>query len=314
MLKNISGHVTSHVNFLSDTTMTKIQLSLTRSSKRLLHALPLLLLVSITMSGCSNLTSLLFYPKKQYIYTPEKLGLSAERVSIATHDGEILASWLLKSPVEPKGTILFLHGNGENISTHIRSVAWLPQHGYEVFLLDYRGYGQSTGFSTLASALSDIEEAHRWLSNRFMSAENKRPLYIFGQSLGGALAITYTANYQQGLSKIEAMITESAPASWPQVARETMRNHWITWLLQLPASLLPGEYDPEEHISTITTIPILLMHSPDDNIVQYHHGQQLLEKTLGNAVFLETKGGHIAGFNDKNVRQSFLDFLANSQG
>ncbi|MFT7185306.1 MAG: alpha-beta hydrolase superfamily lysophospholipase [Pseudohongiellaceae bacterium] len=273
----------------------------------------MLSLIYIFMSGCTSLSSLLFYPKKQYIYTPEKLGLHAERISITTKDGEILANWLLNSPIEPKGTILFLHGNGENISTHIRSVAWLPQHGYEVFLLDYRGYGQSTGSSTLSSALSDIEDAHRWLSDRLTNAESKRPLFIFGQSLGGALAITYTANYQQGLSKIEALISESAPASWPQVAREAMRSHWITWLLQIPASLLPGEYDPEDHISKIATIPILIMHSQEDTVVEYHHGQQLFEKVHSNATWLETTGGHIAGLHDKRVRQSLLGFLANSQ-
>jgi len=292
--------------------MTKILLLPLLSSKRLLPVV-LLSFVFILMAGCTSLSTLLFYPKKHYVYTPEKLGLSAERISITTSDGETLANWLLTSPIETKGTILFLHGNGENISTHIRSVAWLPQHGYEVFLLDYRGYGESTGVSTLTSALSDIEEVHRWLSGRLKNTQNEAPLYIFGQSLGGALAITYTANYQPDLHKIEALMTESAPASWPQIAREAMRSNWLTWLLQIPASLMPGEYDPEDHIAKITNIPMLLMHSKEDTVVEYHHGQQLFEKTNGNAIWLETTGGHIAGLNDKNIRQSFLDFLASAQ-
>lgn len=294
--------------------MTTTKLLSPYSSSRLWRVLPLTL-VYIFMSGCTSLSTLLFYPKKNYYYTPEKLGLSAERISITTSDGETLANWLLKSPIEPKGTILFLHGNGENISTHIRSVAWLPQHGYDVFLLDYRGYGKSTGTSTLPSALSDIADAHRWLSDSLKNTQNKSPLFIFGQSLGGALAITYTANYQQELRKIEALISESAPASWPQIAREAMRSNWLTWLLQIPASLMPGAYDAEEHIVKITTIPMLLMHSQEDSLVEYHHGQQLFEKAKanGNATCLETKGGHIAGLNDKNIRQSFLSFLVSSQ-
>jgi len=292
--------------------MTKTQLLPLLSFNRVLLVL-LLSFGSIFMSGCTSLSTLLFYPKKHYVYTPEKLGLSAERISITTSDGETLVSWLLKSPIEPKGTILFLHGNGENISTHIRSVAWLPQYGYEVFLLDYRGYGKSTGVSTLTSALSDIEDAHRWLSGRLKSTPNKTPLFIFGQSLGGALAITYTASYQQKLSKIAALISESSPASWPQIAREAMRSNWLTWLLQVPASLMPGDYDPEDHITKITNIPVLLMHSQEDTVVEYHHGQQLFEKANGNVTWLETKGGHISGFNDKSVRQSFLEFLASTQ-
>lgn len=274
------------------------------------YAVLLLTCLSIFLGGCTNLTSLLFYPKTHYVYTPEKLGLTAERINIATPDGEVLENWLLKTAVEPKGTILFLHGNGENISTHIRSVGWLPQHGYDVFLLDYRGYGKSTGSSTLPSALSDVQQAHRWLTNRLSAAGNHQPLYIFGQSLGGALAITYTASYQQGLRKIDALISESAPASWPQIAREAMSNSWITWLLQIPALLMPSEYDPEDHIVKIAVIPVLLMHSPEDKVVAYHHGLQLFEKSNSNAIWLDTKGGHIAGLNEQAIRQTFLAFLA----
>ena len=266
-------------------------------------------MLAVFLEGCSSLSTLLFYPKSQYIYSPEKLGLRAERINLTTSDGEVLANWLLKSAIKTKGTILFLHGNGENISTHINSVAWLPQHGYDVFLLDYRGYGKSTGVSTLPSALSDIADAHRWLSKQSTGERYKKPLFIYGQSLGGALAITYTANYEPQLKKIEALISESAPASWPQIAREAMRSNWITWLLQLPASLMPGAFDAEKHIDKIDNIPLLLMHSQGDTIVSFHHGQQLFEKAKGNAHWLETTGGHIAGLNEKRARKIFLNFL-----
>jgi len=258
--------------------------------------------------GCSSLSSLLFYPKTHYYHQPAQFGLEAESISIKTADKETLTSWFVKSKIEPKGTILFLHGNGENISTHINSVAWLPQHGYEVFLLDYRGYGKSTGASSLSSALSDIEDAHRWLSKR----TTKLPLFVFGQSLGGALAITYTANYNSNLLKIDALISESAPASWPQISREAMRRHWLTWLLQLPASLMPGEYDAEDYISQINSIPILLMHSKQDLVVGYHHSQQLLDVSADNVQWLETQGSHMAGLSYPDAQNSLLSFLTSS--
>jgi len=263
----------------------------------------------IATSGCSNLSAFLFYPNKHYYQHPEQIGLVAERVKIETSDGDVLANWLVQSVIKPKGTILFLHGNGENISTHINSVAWLPVHGYEVFLLDYRGYGRSTGESTLRTALSDIEDAHRWLSNR----KEKRPLYVFGQSLGGALAITYTANYSQDLTHITALVSEAAPASWPRVAREAMRNHWLTWLLQVPASLITARYDAEDHLPNITSIPILIMHSKQDSVVAYHHGKDLYEAAGDNAQWLELKGKHIAGLNDSVAKDSLLMFLESNR-
>jgi len=264
-----------------------------------------LLLIACFLSGCSNLSTFLFYPQKHYYQYPEQLGLNAERVNIKTKDGETLVNWFLKSPIETKGTILFLHGNGENISTHINSVAWLPKYGYEVFLLDYRGYGESSGTSTLASAFQDIDDAHRWLSAR----QESSPLFVLGQSMGGALAITYTAQYDKNLNKIAALIAESAPASWPQVAREAMSKSWVTWLLQIPVSLIPSEYDAQDHIGNIKATPILLMHSKQDPVVAYHHSQQLFERGLGRAQWIETEGGHIGGFNGAFIREKFLDFL-----
>jgi alpha-beta hydrolase superfamily lysophospholipase len=268
----------------------------------------LIALLTLVLSGCNSLSPLLFFPQKPYLQLPEQLGLKAEYVNIKTHDGEILANWYLKSHVEPKGNILFLHGNGENISTHINSVAWLPQQGYHVFLLDYRGYGQSTGVSSLRSALSDIEDAHKWLTHK----ETNLPLIVLGQSLGGALAITYTANYDQNLNSIAALASESAPASWPQVSREAMSKHWLTWPLTIPALFMTAEYDAERHIQKIKDIPILLLHSQTDPIVSVDHGRQLYDKSQGHAQWLEYNGPHIAGFLHATVRQQFLDFLDNS--
>ena len=261
--------------------------------------------ITLSVSACSNLTGLLFYPDTHYYQQPEDLGVQASRIMIETEDGEQLANWYLNNVENAKASILFLHGNGENISTHINSVAWLTEHGYKVFLLDYRGYGHSTGTSTLASALSDIEDAHQWLSTH-----ESLPLIVFGQSLGGALAITYTANARPELSPIRTLVTESAPASWPQIAREAMRSNPLTWLLQIPAFLLPGQHDAEKHIRQINDIPVLLMHSPQDEVVPYHHSQQLLDQGTSQVRFIQTQGGHIAGFAKEDIRNKFLNFIS----
>lgn len=268
----------------------------------------LLIFCGLALSGCSNLSAFLFYPQTHYFQLPEQLGLEAEQISIQTEDGEVLQNWYVKGTGSPKGAILFLHGNGENISTHINSVAWLPQHGYDIFLLDYRGYGKSTGASELSTALLDIQDAHQWLSKQ----NHHLPLYIFGQSMGGALAITYTANYPPDLRKIDALVSESAPASWPQIAREAMRSHWLTWLFQIPASLIPGKYDAEDHIAEITDIPILLMHSKQDTIVGFQHALQLRARSANNTQWLETQGNHTSGLRDSNAREYLLTFLASS--
>ena len=75
-------------------------------------------------------------------------------------DGVPLHGWLLCPRKEsPRGTILFLHGNAENISTHVQSVLWIVDAGYEVFAFDYRGYGWSGGKPDIPGVHRDARAA-----------------------------------------------------------------------------------------------------------------------------------------------------------
>lgn len=264
----------------------------------------LILVCALSLGGCNSLSGFLFYPDQHYYQQPENLGLTADRITLHTDDGEQLACWFLHSKSPARARILFLHGNGENISTHINSVAWLTLEGYEVFLMEYRGYGASTGSPTLATTLDDITLAHRWLSER----KPPLPLFVFGQSMGGALAIAYTANADKSFSAINGLISEAAPASWPQIAREVMSRHWLTWIIQLPAMMITSRYDPEDHIGQIQA-PILLIHSTDDLSVPYHHVEQLLENAPEQTRKIDTTGRHVAGIKDPAVRAAMLEFL-----
>ncbi|KZY61814.1 hypothetical protein A3742_00945 [Oleiphilus sp. HI0071] len=267
-----------------------------------------------SLSACSSLSGFLFFPHEGHYQTPEGLGVDYKTIHLDS-EGFQLENWLLlpKEHVAPKGTVLYLHGNGENISTHMNSVAWLTLEGYKVFLLDYRGYGNSEGASTLRSALYDVFQAHLWLSKH-----EETPLFLFGQSMGGALAITYSANINEleksELAPIRALITESSPADWPQVAREAMRNHWLTWLVQIPASFIESKYNPEDHIGQLAGLPILLMHSKQDPIVRYAHLEQLLTAADKAGVHIETYqtlGGHTQGLAYEQARKRFIEFIQN---
>lgn len=267
--------------------------------------IPLISLLLCSLSACNSLSGFLFYPDKQIYRLPTQLGIEYEVVELTTEQGFVLHNWWLKPKDEIENVVLFLHGNGENISTHIGSVAWLTEHKVAIFLLDYRGYGASTGHSTLASAIEDVTLAHQWISEHY----TQQPLILFGQSMGGALATYYAAHADPELKNIDALIAESAPASWPQIAREVMANHWLTWLLQAPASLMTGQYDAEDAIGHLGDLPVLLIHSQDDPVVPFHHMQQLSEKAPENTRTLITTGRHIAALRLKENRDALLSFI-----
>jgi len=120
----------------------------------------LLAITTLLQTGCS---SVFFYPDNATYITPDRLNLEYEDIYLKTADGETLHGWWLPALTdEPaKGTVYYLHGNAQNVSAHILNAAWLPEQGYNVFTIDYRGYGQSTGAPDIEGALHDVETGLR---------------------------------------------------------------------------------------------------------------------------------------------------------
>ena len=208
--------------------------------KRLL--IPLLVLGALFLGGCS---SLLFYPEPVVQITPARAGLEYRDVTLTTADGVRLRAWWLpaKKGVPVKGTVLYLHGNGGNLSWHLGGTWWLPAEGYQVLMLDYRGYGQSEGQPGLPEVYRDIDAAFAWLDQAPEVKGTERVL--LGQSLGGALAIHYLAEHPQRQGQFKALVFDGVPASYRGIARHMLDGSWLTWPLQVPLSWLVP--DDERH-------------------------------------------------------------------
>jgi len=109
-------------------------------------------LIVIVVALYLGLTLLLFLFQARFIYfpveawaaTPARVGLSYETVELTTSDGVKLSAWFIPAP-EARQVILFFHGNAGNISHRLTSIEQFHQLGLHVFILDYRGYGQSEG-------------------------------------------------------------------------------------------------------------------------------------------------------------------------
>lgn len=242
-----------------------------------------------SLAGCSGI---FFQPDHAVRWTPTKLGLSHEVVNFTSTDGTPLHGWLLPATGTAKGVVLFLHGNAENISTHIASVFWLPAQGYSVFLFDYRGYGNSQGKPNVAGALADTEAALGWLAAR--SDMRTLPIIIFGQSLGGALAVPAAARSQYR-ERIRALVIESAFSSYRNIAREKLASFWVTWPMQWPLSFLFSDAaSPIDHIPHIAPIPLLIIHGARDQVVPDRHAQRLYAAAQQpKELWLEPRGRHI---------------------
>lgn len=265
----------------------------------------LLLITSVGMTAC---TSMFFQPQHYQVVSPDRLGLKYEDVYIKVDPDVTLHAWFLPAVSQAKGTIFFLHGNAENISTHIGSVYWLPAAGYNVFLLDYRGYGLSGGKAVLEKMFNDLEQSFGYLLKR-PDIDPKR-VAVLGQSLGGALAVYFVA-HSANQDKIRSLTIDSAFSSYQDIVQEKMSEFWLTWPLQwLPKLTISREYDPVTAIAQIHSIPVLIISGDRDQIVPPHQANTLYAAAHEPKEHWILPGKrHIESFTDKAVRQRWLDYL-----
>lgn len=279
----------------------------TRTFSERLRGLFALCLMLVGLSGCS---SLLFYPEPGQPFTPEKAKVAWRDVSLTAEDGTRLHGWWLPANegVAVKGTVLHLHGNGGNLAWHLGASYWLPEQGYQVLMIDYRGYGLSSGKPGLPEVYQDIAAALDWL-DQAPEVEGK-PLVLLGQSLGGAMAIHYLAQHPQQAQRFQALVFDGVPASYRAVGRFALSTSWLTWPLQVPLSWLVPDGDSAIHsIGQLKTPPKLFFHSIDDALVPLDNGIRLYQTAPPPRVLQLTRGGHVQTFADPTWRQVMLRFL-----
>jgi len=211
--------------------------------------------------------------------TPVDAGMLYEDVSLETADGVRLHGWYV--PGAKPGVLLFFHGNAGNVSHRLESIRQFHQLGLSVLIIDYRGYGQSKGRPTENGLYLDAEAAWRYLTRtRGVEPGN---IVIFGRSLGGSVAAWLAMRHEAG-----ALIVESSFTSVPDLAREIYPWLPVRWLSRLRHSTV--EY--VRHVQS----PVLVIHSVDDEIIPFHHGEEILAAAPEPRSFLELRGSHNEAF------------------
>lgn len=271
----------------------------------------LLMLMLLSLGGCS---SMLFYPEPGLPFTPEKAHLQYRDITLTAADGTHLHGWWLpaKEGVAVKGTVLHLHGNGGNLAWHLGGSWWLPEQGYQVLLLDYRGYGLSEGEPSLPAIYQDIDAAFNWLDSA--PEVQGKPLVVLGQSIGGALAVHYLAEHPIQRQRLKALVLDGTPASYRDVARYTLGTSWLTWTLQTPLSwLIPDGDSAINGLAQLQGTPLLIFQSMDDTLVPMDNGITLYKAAPLPRVLQLTRGGHVQTFADPTWRQVMLRYLDDPQ-
>jgi fermentation-respiration switch protein FrsA (DUF1100 family) len=218
-------------------------------------------------------------PGRALTASPGDIGLEYEDVYLSTSDGERLHGWYVQAS-NSKGVVLFFHGNAGNISHRMDSIEIFHRLGLDTLIIDYRGYGQSTGKTTEQGTYLDAQAAWSYLvDERGIAAEQ---IIIFGRSLGGAIGAWLGAQHTPA-----AVIIESSFSSGVDMARRLYPF--------LPVRLITRlRYPVAEHASRMDC-PVLVVHSRDDEIIPFAMGQSIYAAVKQRKSFLELRGDHNNG-------------------
>lgn len=138
----------------------------------------------------------------------------------------------------------------------------------------------------------------------------RKKIVVLGQSLGGALAVFYSA-HSAYRDSIRAVIIDSAFSDYRQIARDGLAKFALTWPFQwLPWLVIDNDYSPIDSIAMLSPIPLLIIQGDKDLVVSVQHAQRLFEQAKQpKELLIVPNTGHIQSLGSKMVRERLIAFL-----
>ncbi len=224
--------------------------------------------------------SCLYFPDKNVTRSPDSLGMRWDSRSIVTADRVHIRAWHVKARADGAPLVIYLHGNGGNIGDYLDEASVLVGMGLDVLLVEYRGYGESAGSPSEKGFYLDAQAAYDWAAGELAPPR----VVVFGRSLGTAVAADLAVN-----RPVSALILESPFTSGVEIGKE--KFPWLPVRL-----IMTQKYDTISKIGRLKC-PLLVLHSPDDEVVPFRMGRRLFETAAVPKAFVELRGGHNDGWS-----------------
>jgi uncharacterized protein len=208
---------------------------------------------------------LLYVFQENFLFFPEKLpddfkfefDQDFEEIQVQTQDNHTLHSILFKSRAS-KGVIFYLHGNAGSLRTWGQVAATYTALNYDVFMLDYRGYGKSEGrISSEKQLFRDTQTAYDLIKGRYYEKE----IIVLGYSVGAGMATHLAASNHPRL-----LILQASFLSFPDIMRRYMPF--------IPTFILKYKFENHKYIQACD-MPIVMFHGKNDEIIPYESSIKL---------------------------------------
>lgn len=257
---------------------------------KIIAAIIILLYLSAALLLYFFQTRLIFYPgklAKDYKFRTVPL---REEIFFNTEDGETING--LFFPGEDKTrAILYFHGNAGDLSGWQFVAEDLLPSGLSVFIIDYRGYGKSTGSISEKGLYADAEAAYQFLIEKKKLKPDS--ILVYGRSIGSGVAVDLASRKRCG-----GLILESSYSSLSTLANEKVPFFF-------PSFYLRAKFNNLDKIMQISA-PIAFLHGANDTLILPAHAQILFEKFRGKKTFILVENGQ---HNDLHAFPAFKEFV-----
>ncbi|MCB4756485.1 MAG: alpha/beta hydrolase [Elusimicrobia bacterium] len=251
-----------------------------------------------------SFVGLFFYPDNEDYGSPSYRRIPFEDVFFPGGKGRKLHGYFFRPEGRPRGTIIQCHGNAANITNHYTLMLFLGKAGYNVFVFDYGGFGQSEGSPSPDSIVGDAFSALAYVRSR--PDVDKNRIALFGQSLGGAPAAAVTAREKN----LRCLILEASFTTYREMALATSLGRLLFFIV--PA-FIPGT-GPKQFLKDIVPRPLLIIHGETDPVVPVKFSRRLHELSPSNSRLVIIPGfSHLEGpegYSDYST--AVLEFLENN--
>jgi hypothetical protein len=222
---------------------------------------------------------LVFARSRTFRAEREDTDLDVEDVEFCAEDGTSLHGWWFPHE-NAKGVLLICHGNAGNISDRLWMAEDLRDIPLHVFLFDYRGYGKSGGLPSEKGMGKDVCAAWEFARAKVEGSEEDPPIFVYGRSLGGAVAIQLAS-----ILPVRGVMLESTFTSILDVGKR-----FYPWLF--PKVTCRHPFRSDLRILAVKA-PILMAHSQEDETIPFDMGEALYRKAPNPSGFITLSGNHV---------------------
>nr|WP_294793390.1 alpha/beta fold hydrolase [uncultured Mucilaginibacter sp.] len=241
----------------------------------------LLFTVLFSAAAFAQMDERFYFPNKAMVPIDS---VKYEEFALRADDTIHVTGVFLKPDGKAKATVLFFHGAGGNVSKYLFMTRPLVKAGYQVLMVDFRGYGKSNGKPTHQNIAADGQMFVNSALNRADVKNTK--VIIYGASIGTQIAAKMAKDNKAKISGLVldgtiSSLTDIAADQSPESQRENIRQ-----FLKFP-------YGAKDDIKEVGSMPKLFIHSKEDKEVPYAHGQAVFANAAEPKQFITYTGKHL---------------------